>query len=56
MKLKQIFNKNVAMELKRMGNRIEDATVNFKKENFVIYLFEETDKLLKDLTIINDKK
>lgn len=51
--LKQIFKKTIAMRLKELGNPIEDAVVNTRNNNYVIYLFKETDKLYKDLTLIN---
>ena len=51
--LKQIFKKTIAMKLKELGNPIEDAVVNTRNNKYVIYLFKETDKLYKDLTLIN---
>ena len=51
--LKQISKKTIAMRLKELGNPIEDAVVNTRNNNYVIYLFKETDKLYKDLTLIN---
>lgn len=42
MKLKEVFKKSIAMSLKEMGFRIEDAKVNFEHHKFVIYYFEDT--------------
>ena len=42
MKLKEVFKKSIAMSLKEMGFRIEDAKVNFEHPKFVIYYFEDT--------------
>ena len=42
MKLKEVFKKSIAMSLKNMGFRIEDAKVNFEHPKFVIYYFEDT--------------
>ena len=50
--LKQIFKKTIAMRLKELGNPIEDAVPNLKNSKFVIYVFKNTDKLQKDLSLI----
>ena len=50
--LKQIFKKTIAMRLKELGNPIEDAMPNLKNNKFVIYMFKNTDKLQKDLYMI----
>ena len=55
MKLKQIFKREVAMELKIMGNPIEDAVVNLKNNKFVVYMFMPTKKLEEDLKKITKK-
>lgn len=46
---KEVYKRSVAMQLKEMGNPIQDARVNFKNPSFVVYMFEKTDKLFKDL-------
>ena len=50
--MKQIFKKTIAMRLKELGNPIEDAVPNLKNNKFVIYIFKNTDKLQKDLYMI----
>ena len=42
MKLKEVFKKSKAMQLRDMGFRIMDAKVNFEHPKFVIYYFEDT--------------
>ena len=54
MKLKEVFKKSKAMQLRDMGFRIMDAKVNFEHPKFVIYYFEDTDKLQHDLSIIQN--
>jgi len=49
MKLYPIFKKQYAMKLRDMGNPIMDASSNERNPKFVVYFFEETKKLLKDL-------
>ena len=49
MKLKEIFKKSIAMELKNRGFRIEDAKVNFEHPKFVVYYFEDTKELQEEL-------
>ena len=49
MKLKEIFKKSIAMELKSRGFRIEDAKVNFEHPKFVVYYFEDTQELQNEL-------
>ena len=39
MKLKEVFKKSIAMQLRDMGFRIMDAKVNFEHPKFVIYYF-----------------
>ena len=45
MRYKIIFKKDIALKLRDMGNPIMDADVNLKHPKFVIYYFEDTDKL-----------
>ena len=47
-KLKEVYKKSIAMQLKNMGNPIYDAKVNLINPRLVVYLFEDTDKLQKD--------
>lgn len=51
MNLYPIFKREFAMKLREMGNPIMDAATNKKNPNFVVYYFEETDKLKKDLKL-----
>ena len=42
MKHKEIFKRQLALQLRDMGFRIMDAKVNFEHPKFVIYYFEDT--------------
>ena len=55
MKYKEIFKRELALQLRDMGNPILDAKVNLDNKKFVIYIFEDTDKLQKDLKSIMKK-
>ena len=44
MKLKEVFKKSKAMQLREMGYPIMDAKVNFEHPKFVIYYFEDTEE------------
>ena len=48
MKLKEVFKKSKAMQLREMGYPIMDAKVNIEHPKFVIYYFEDTEKLHRD--------
>lgn len=48
-----IFKKDFAMKLRDMGNPIMDASTNKRNPNFVVYYFEDTDKLKIDLENIS---
>lgn len=52
MNLYPIFKRDFAIRLREMGNPIMDAATNKKNPNFVVYYFEETDKLKKDIKSI----
>ena len=54
MRYKIIFKKDIALKLRDMGSPIMDADVNLKHPKFVIYYFEDTDKLQHDLSIIQN--
>ena len=54
--MKKIFKKEIAMELSNVfGHKIRDAEINNKKPNFVVYLFDDTKELRKDLTFISNR-
>ncbi|ENK1242996.1 hypothetical protein AB2063_001124 [Clostridium botulinum] len=52
MKVKKIFTKKVAYELIQKGHNLIDMEKNLKHEGFKVYVFEETEELLRDLTEI----
>lgn len=49
---KNIFKRDIAIKLRDMGNPIYDAIPNSKKTNYIIYIFEETEKFNQDLTVV----
>ena len=51
---KEIFSRDIALDLKNMGNPIEDAIVNKNYEGFVVFIFKNTNKLLNDLSYITN--
>lgn len=55
MKMKKIFNKALSRKLIAMGNPLIDFEPNHKKEGFIVYLFEDTEKLHEDLTKLTQK-
>ena len=56
MKLKHIHSRNVRNQLEDKGNKQVGEEKNKKYPKFFIYLFEETPKLLNDLTDITNQK
>lgn len=54
MNLYPIFKREFAMKLREMGNPIMDAATNKKNPNFVVFYFEETNKLKNDIEIIQN--
>lgn len=54
MNLYPIFKREFAMKLREMGNPIIDAATNKKNPNFVVFYFEETEKLKKDIEAIQN--
>lgn len=53
MNLYPIFKRELAIKLRELGNPIMDAATNKKNPNFVVFYFEENDKLLKDIKNIS---
>ena len=54
MNLYPVFKREFAIKLREMGNQIMDAATNKKNPNFVVFYFEETEKLKKDIEKIQD--
>lgn len=52
MKVKKIFTKKVAYELIQKGHNLIDMEDNLKHEGLKVFVFEETEELLRDLTEI----
>jgi len=50
---KLIFNKNMARYLQKKGNFCFKTIPNHKIEGYQIYLFDETEKLKKDMENYN---
>ena len=48
MKLYPIFKRENAMKLREMGNPLIDASSNNRNPKYVIYYFEDTEKLHRD--------
>lgn len=55
MKLKLIYNPSIARQLLKRGNVVVDIKPNKIRKRETIFVFECTDKLLKDLTSISEK-
>lgn len=49
-KIKKIFRKPIAIELRKLGFRIIGTEVNTAKPQFDVYLFEDTEKFQRALT------
>ena len=49
MRTKKIYSKRISKELQRMGNFCFNTMPHESKEGFVIYLFDDTEKLRRDL-------
>ncbi|AJD26103.1 hypothetical protein G8E05_10720 [Clostridium botulinum] len=50
MKIKKIFKREIALQLVSMGHKLIYTEPNRNIENFVVFCFEEDNKLLNDLT------
>lgn len=55
MKIKLIFNGYLAKQLLQSGNPIVDLQKDYKRNNAVIFVFEETDKFIEDLKRLTSK-
>ena len=50
MELKKIFSRKISIELVKLGNTLMYTEENHNKEGLKVFLFIETEKLLKDLS------
>ncbi|WP_204245990.1 hypothetical protein [Clostridium botulinum] len=50
MKIKKIFKREIALQLISMGHQLIYTEPNRQIKNFVVFCFEEDNKLLDDLT------
>lgn len=50
-----IYSKRIANILIRMGHELIGVRPNHKKEGFSIFVFNKSDKLISDLTLISNK-
>ena len=54
-KIKKIYKKSIAIELRKLGFRIIGTEVNIKKPEFDVYLFEDTDLFEKGMSEVLKK-
>ena len=52
---KPIFKKDLALSLVRLGNELMDVTTNSRNPKYLIFYFKCTDKLKKDIELLNSK-
>lgn len=55
MEIIKIFSKRVATELIGKGNELIRTEDNKKHKKFLVFIFEDTEKVHKDLTEISNK-
>jgi hypothetical protein len=53
---KKIFNRRLALELRKKGFSIVKTEPNFYKPEFDVYIFEDSDELQSALTEITQKQ
>ena len=53
---KPIFKKDLALSLVRLGNELVDVTTNSRNPKYLIFYFKDTDKLKKDIELLNSSK
>lgn len=53
MKVFKIFKRQIAFTLIENGNKLIYTEPNYKKKNFVVFCFEDTTKLRKDINELN---
>jgi len=52
---KKIFSKSIAVQLIVLGNELLYTEPNRLKQNLSVFVFNETEELLEQLTIITNK-
>ena len=50
-----IFKKQLALDLIKLGNELADVTTNDRNPKYLIFYFKSTDKLKKDIELLNSK-
>jgi hypothetical protein len=55
-KIKKVFKKDRALELIVKGNNLVYKEPNYKKPYLVVFCFQDTDKLEKDLSEIDARE
>ena len=50
-----IFKKQLALDLIKLGNELMDVTTNSRNPKYLIFYFKCTDKLKKDIELLNSK-
>ncbi|MDU5207921.1 DUF5659 domain-containing protein [Clostridium perfringens] len=53
MKVFKIFKRQIAFTLIESGNKLIYTEPNYKKKNFSVFCFEDTEKLRKDINELN---
>lgn len=51
---KPIFKKQLALDLIKLGNELMDVTTNDRNPKYLIFYFKYTDKLKKDMELLNN--
>lgn len=51
-----IFKKQLALDLIKLGNELADVTTNDRNPKYLIFYFKYTDKLKKDIELLNNSK
>lgn len=55
MKEKNIYSRRIAVELRKLGFKILRVDVNWKKPNFDVWVFEDTEALQRALAYITNR-
>jgi hypothetical protein len=55
-KIKHIFNESLAKRLSNSGYQIVSIRKKHKNKDRYVFLFEETDRFLKDFTVLSNKR
>lgn len=51
----KVYKRSIAMELKRRGFPIEDASSNFKNPNYTIFMFTDSKELREEFEKIQEE-